>query len=184
MVSHCWGMELQIWKGRRIEWILGCLIGIGAISVNSQLWICIDRCRNNYRYVWVYVCAYTYVCICMYVHVCVCIYMYIHRCIPWLWQHGSSVIPIVMSTPTTYALVSKYHPSWKRLGALWRNGWFQGWGRESTGSVWNIFFQTLRTLSKTDVAISKGQRRWCEGTFSGQTSDNVSIKTHKNKKRL
>lgn len=100
MVSHCWRKELQMWNGKRVEWSLWCFTGIRAIGMNSWFLMGIDRYRNSYRHTTILV--------------------YIHTCIPWLClliECGSSAIPTVTSTPTTYTLVSKHHE--KELSLLW-----------------------------------------------------------------
>lgn len=88
----------------------------------SRFLICVDRHRNSYRYVGMYV----------------CMRMSIHICIPRFCSIdcGSSVISIVMGTPTTYTSISKHQK--KKSGLLGKMTDSTA-GRENTMSFWSIY---------------------------------------------
>lgn len=63
------------------------------------------------------------------------------------WQQGT----IVVSTPSGHILVSRNQLVSRNWKKLWRAGWFQNSGRESTRWTWNIIFcQKVRRCLKND----------------------------------
>lgn len=108
--------------------------------------------------------------------------IYIPTCISgFLLIEASGVIPVVISTHTIYTLISKYPK--KESGSFGEMAVSRAKQRKYK-SFWNIFCKTVRTLSKTDVSISKEQWSHHEGTFTGQISDNMSIRMNKNRNGL
>lgn len=51
---------------------------------------------------------------------------------------GRSDPLVVMSTPSTQRVASEYRSPLRWSRTPWRNGWIQGWDRESTICSWNI----------------------------------------------
>lgn len=77
---------------------------------------------------------------------------------------------------STQILASKYHFPMKETNASWRNGWFQGWGRESSRWAQNIFF---RAESKEAKRMMRHAKKMPESSLK---SSHLSIEiNHENK---